>query len=632
MPFFAVKKIGATLRPYFLGFSDSKKLFGLIQFHSINGRKNSSESFSIPKLDYTVNQDVVRVNSTITKLSKEGRIFEAQKLFNKMPHPDVISWTALITGYVKCGMMKEARDLFDRVDAKKNVVTWTAMINGYVKTKRILEAERLFNEMPEKNVVSCNTMIDGYVKCGKIDKALWLFERMEKQNVVSWNTVIAGLAQYDRIEEAKQIFDMMPERNLISWTAMVFGLSRNGRVDEARMLFERMPERNTVSWNAMITGYAQNLRLNEAFDLFERMLEKDATSWNTMISGFIRIGDLRRANLLFNEMREKNVVSWTAMINGHVQCGKSEEALRIFSDMLVQSRVRPNEGTFVSALVACSDLAAFGEGQQIHQLISKTVYQISDFVISALINMYSKCGELLTAMKVFDDGIRGQRDLISWNSIIAAYAHHGCGREAINLFEEMQNMGLKPNDVSYVELLTACSHAGLVEDGFKYFDMLVNDRSIKLRENHYACLIDLCGRDGRFKEAYNLIEQLPMKASRYAWGALLAGCNIHGDADIGKLAAQKLLEAEPENAGSFMLLSNIYACTGRWKEAAQLRTIMKDCGLKKQPGCSWIQVGNQVHLFVVGDKSHNETEHIYSLIGSLHSKMKKAGYISEMLV
>lgn len=640
IPFFAVKKI-ITLRQCFLSLSDPNLLVlheNVIffrpckPFHSIRGRKCSSELFSIPKIDYTVDQDVARANSMISRLSKKGRILEAQELFDKMPDPDVISWTALITGYVKCGMIDEARDLFDRVDVKKNVVTWTAMINGFVKTRRIMEAERLFNEMPEKNVVSWNTMIDGYVKCGRLDRALGLFERMDERNVVSWNIVIAGLIQYGRIEEAREIFNRMPERNLISWTSMVAGLSRNGRVDEAKLLFERMPERNVVSWNAMITGYAQNSRLNEAFDLFERMPVKDVTSWNTMTTGFIQNGDLAMANRLFNEIPEKNVVSWTVMINAHVQGGQSEEALRIFTDMLAHGGVRPNEGTFVSVLVACGDLASLAEGRQIHQLISKTVYQKCDFIISALISMYSKCGDLLTARKVFNDGIRGQRDLVSWNGIIAAYAHHGHGKEVIKLFHEMQNMGLNPNDVTYVGLLTACSHAGLVEEGFRYLDMLVNDRSIKLREDHYTCFIDLCVRAGRFKEASNFIKQLPSKASQYAWGSFLAACSVHGDAVIGKLAAQKLLEAEPENAGSFALLSNIYAGSGRWREAAELRIIMKDRGLKKQPGCSWIQVGNGIHLFVVGDKSHSETEQVYTLIGNLHSKMKKDGTISEILV
>lgn len=257
------------------------------------------------------------------------------------------------------------------------------------------------------------------------------------------------------------------------------------------MLFDRMPERNVVSWNAMITGYAQNRRLDEAFDLFERFPEKDVTSWNTMITGFIHNGDLRRAMKLFNEMPQKNVISWSTMISGYVQDDQSEEALKIFLKMQATESVKPNQGTFVSVLGACSSLAGLSEGKQIHQIISKTAYHDGALLVSALINMYSKCGELISAKKMFDYGFK--RDLVSWNGMIAAYAHHGCGRDAINLFKEMQTLGFKPNDVTYIALLAACSHAGLVEEGFYYFDKLVKDRSIQVREDHYSCFVIFVG-------------------------------------------------------------------------------------------------------------------------------------------
>uniref|UniRef100_A0A5B7BSG4 Uncharacterized protein n=1 Tax=Davidia involucrata TaxID=16924 RepID=A0A5B7BSG4_DAVIN len=583
---------------------------------------------SVPKIDYTANKNVARLNWMITELSREGRIAEARRVFDEMPDLEVITWTTMISGYIKCGMIREARKLFDRVDANKNVVTWTAMVSGYIRIDCIFEAEKLFNEMPHKNVVSWNTMIDGYVRNGRIDSALSLFEKMPERNTVSWNTIIMGLAQCGRIEEAWRLFDRMPERDVISWTVMITGLSKNGKIDEARMLFDKMLVRNVVSWNAMIMGYAQNSRLEEAFDLFQRMPERDVPSWNVMITGFIQNGDLQRARKLFNEMPRKNVISWTTMITGYVQDGQSEEALRIFSRMQVASGIKPNQGTFVNVLGACSNLAGLGEGQQIHQTISKTIYHDTPFVVSALINMYSKCGELGTARKMFDDGLTSQRDLVSWNGMIAAYAHHGCGKEAICLFKEMRNLGFKPNDVTYVGLLSACSHAGFVEEGLKYFDELVRDRSVQVKDDHYACLVDLCGRAGRLEEAFNFIEKLPTKpSSACVWGALLAGCNVHGDANIGKLAAKELLEVEPENAGTYLSLANMYALSGKWREAAKVRLKMKDKGLKKQPGCSWIEVGNGVNVFVVGDKSHHQSKIIYSLLQDLHAKMKKAGYV-----
>jgi pentatricopeptide repeat protein len=406
---------------------------------------------------------------------------------------------------------------------------------------------------------------------------------------------------------------------------MVAGLSKNGRIDDARELFDRMPIRNVVSWNAMVAGYAQNGRLDEALKLFERMPERDMPSWNTMVTGFIQNGDLNRAEKLFNAMPQKNVITWTAMMTGYVQHGLSEEALKIFNKMQANDGLKPATGTFVTILGACSDLAGLVEGQQIHQIISKTVFQECTHVVSALINMYSKCGELHVARKMFDDGLSGHMDLISWNGMIAAYAHHGYGNEAISLFNKMQELGFQANDVTFVGLLTACSHAGLVDEGLKYFDELLKNRYIQVREDHYTCLIDLFGRAGRLKEAFNIIKGFGKEASLSVLGALLSGCREHGNTDIGKVLADKILEIEPENAGIYSLLSNMYASVGKPKEAASVRIKMKDKGLKKQPGCSWIEVGNTVQVFVVGDQSHSQYEMLGYLLLDLHTKMKKAG-------
>ncbi|KAI3421565.1 uncharacterized protein J3R85_012065, partial [Psidium guajava] len=558
----------------------------------------------------------------ITKLGKDGRIVEARKVFDEMAVRDEIAWTTLISAYIKCGLIEEARKLFDRIDAKKNVVTWTAMLGGYVKLGRIREAETLFDEMPHRNAVSWNTMIDGYAQNDQVDSALKLFESMPGRTVVSWNTIITALVKCGRIVEAKTLFDQMPRRDVISWTAMVAGLSKSGMIHEARELFDKMPVRNVVSWNAMITGFAQNKRAEDALDLFKRMPERDVPSWNTMITGLIHNGEIERARDLFNEMPQRNVVSWTTMITGYVEDGQNEEALKIFSKMMADDEIKPNQATFVSVLGACSDSAGLGEGKQIHQVICKTPYRDDRFVASALINMYSKCGELVTARKMFDDGLWSQRDLISWNCMIAAYAHHGCGKEAITLFNEMIQLGFKPDDSTFVGLLSACSHAGLVEEGLEYFSRLVRDGSVQLKEDHFACLIDLCGRAGRLEEAFDCIEQVVDKPSACLWGALLAGCNYHGNTEIGKVAAEKLFELEPDNAGTYSLLSNIYASAGKWRDAARVRLEMKEEGLKKQPGCSWIEVGNTFHVFVVGDKSHCQKELINSLLLDLHSKMK----------
>ncbi|RAL48646.1 hypothetical protein DM860_000966 [Cuscuta australis] len=585
------------------------------------------ECCTLPRIDHTLDPKVARSNSIITKLCKEGRTAKARVLFDEMPEPDVISWTAMISGYISCGLISEARELFDRADAKRNVVTWTAMVAGYMKAKQISGAERLFKDMPERNVVSWNIMIYGYVKAGRINEALGLFQKMEQRNVVSWNMVIGGLTQCGRMDEAWRIFHQMPARNVVSWTSMIVGLSGNGRVEEARMLFEGMPGRNVVSWNAMITGYIKNLMFDEAFRLFERMPEKSVLSWNTMITGFLENKDLESARVLFNEMPRKNVVSWTTMINGLLQSGESEKAIETFSEMQWDSHVRPNEGTFICVLGACSNIAGLSEGMQIHQVISKTIYQDNQQVVSALIEMYSKCGELLPAIELFDsDGFRSRQDVVSWNGMIAAYAHHGCGKEAIYLFKEMQKMGFKPNGATYVGLLSACSHSGLVEEGLTYFKGLMRDESIDMGDHHYSCLIDLCSRAGNLKEAYRLMEQLHTKLPAKIWTTLLSGCSVHGDEETGKLVGEKLLgvgQVSSESCSTYTLLSNIYASSGDWKEAAKLQGKMKGKGWRKQPGCSWIEVENRVFIFMAGDRSHDETGLIYSLLDILHIRMKR---------
>lgn len=564
-------------------------------YHSMIGAEKASK-VSIPRRDYSLKQDVARANCTITRLCEDGKIREARQLFEEMPERDVISWTALISGYMKCGLIVEARKLFDRADAEKNGVTWTAMISGYFKTKRVAEAEKLFDEMPDKNVVAWNTMIEGYVRSGKINHALMLFERMGDRNFLSWNTVISGLVSCGRVEEARGVFDRMPARNVISWNILISGLARNGRVDEARLLFDRMPERSVVSWNAMITGFMQN-------------------------------SEVEKGRRLFDEMPGKNVVSWTAVISGYTQHGRSEEALRVFYAMNRSQRVRPNEGTFVSVLGACSDLAGLVEGLQVHQVISKTVYQESEFVISSLINMYSKCGLVAMARKVFDRGLgRRCRDVVCWNSMISAYAHHGCGRDAILVFEEMRRRGFEPNDVTYVGLLSACSHAGLVQEGMDYFEMLGKNESITVREEHYTCIVDLYGRAGRVEDAFELIKKLPAKASINSWCTLLLGCNVHGNDEIGKQVVEKLLDVETAaNAGTYALVSSLYAARGKTTEAEMVKMRMKNEGMKKQPGCSWIEVGNKFHVFVAGDRCDEEHEGVQFLIFDLHEKMKKSG-------
>ncbi|KAL5204889.1 hypothetical protein ABZP36_009760 [Zizania latifolia] len=562
-------------------------------------------------------------NRCIVELAGAGRISDARRLFDRTPDRDVVSWTAMVAAYARQGMLRDARALFDRPDARRNVVTWTALLCGYARARRVDEAAVLFERMPERNVVSWNTMLEAYAAIGRVGDAYAFFNRMPVRDAGSWNILLAALVRSGNLEDARQVFERMPDRDVMSWTTMVSGLSRNGSVDEARLLFDAMPERNVVSWNAMISGYAQNYRIGEALGLFMNMPVRDVASCNIMITGFIQNKDLKSARELFDEMPKRNVITWTTMMNGYLQFMQSEMALELFNCMLVEG-IRPNHVTFLGSLDACSNLAALCEGQQVHQMICKTSFQFDIFVESTLINLYAKCGEIRLARNVFD--FSREKDLISWNGMIAAYAHHGFGIEAMRLYKKMQEGGYKPNDVTYVGLLSACSHSGLVDEGLKIFESMVKDSSIVVRDEHYTCLIDLCSRAGQLDSAKRLINRFKIKpTSSSVWSALLGGCNAHGNESIGDLAAKNLLEAEPDNAGTYTLLCNIYASAGKWKEAAKIRSEMNTRGLKKQPGCSWIEVANKVHIFVCRDKSHSESDLINGLLHDIHRIMRMTG-------
>ncbi|KAL4197796.1 hypothetical protein AMTRI_Chr04g190050 [Amborella trichopoda] len=577
--------------------------------------------------DHSANWGTCQTNFAIAELAKEGKINEARKQFDRLLHKDIISWTSIISAYIKCKMIREARQLFDR-SPHKNVITWTAMLSGYIRTNQIHEAEKLFQQMPDKNIVSWNTMILGYTQNNRIWCAYKLFEQMPQKNVVSWNTMITALAQNGEIEEAIKLFNKMGNRDVITWTAMVTGLAKNGMVDEARKLFDTMPEKNVVSWNAMIAGYVQNSQLTEAQSLFNEMPERDIASCNNMITGYIQNGMLDNARRLFREMRERNVVSWTAMITGFAQAGENEKAIKTFARMR-RAQVNPNRATYMSLLSSCGCMAGLDEGKQVHQLISKTHWHEDVYVQSALISMYEKCGQIDLAKEIFD--CTKKKDVISWNGMIAAYAHHGMGLESIRLFEAMRSLGFEPDDVTYVGVLSACSHSGLVTEGLEYYDSMVETGNVLVREEHYACVVDLLGRAGRLEEAVSFILDLKNRPGACIWGALLGACSVHGDVKIGEFASKRLIEIERENAGTYMLLANIYATVGRWRAAAGVRLKMREEGLKKQPGCSWIEVKNRVNVFVVGDKSHEKAERIYSLLKGLYRHMMRAGYVPSFL-
>jgi pentatricopeptide repeat protein len=512
-------------------------------------------------------------------------------------HGDVVSQTAILTGYAQNGRIEDARELFDKMP-ERNLVTWNAMITAYTKCGRIEDARNLFDRMPERNVASWTVMITAYARMGRIEDARQMFEGMPSRNVVTWNSMIAGYVQNERLEDAAELFNKMARRNVVSWTTMISGYSRYGQIEAAEKLFSEIPNRDVVSWNSMIAAYVQCQRMDDAHQLFDKMPERNVVSWTTIVSGYAQIGKLGDAQTLFNKMPERNVVSWTAMIVGYTNIGHVEKALQLMSQMQMAG-IKPNVLTYTSVLSACASFAALAQGLQLQTHVIKMAFASDVFVGSALVSLYSKCGSIAMARSIFDRML--ERNLVSWNTMITGYAQHGYGNEALSLFEKMQQVGLKPDAITFTGVISACSHAGLLDKGRHYFYSMKEAHHITPKAEHYACMVDLLGRAGCLDDAKDIIHRMPIEPDAVIWGALLGACRIHVNVEIGKYAAEQLFKLEPQNDAPYLLLVNIYAASGKWADVAKLRKIMQDNQIRKEPGCSWIEVKSKVHIFLTGD-------------------------------
>ncbi|KAG9150797.1 hypothetical protein Leryth_002964 [Lithospermum erythrorhizon] len=360
---------------------------------------------------------------------------------------------------------------------------------------------------------------------------------------------------------------------------------------------------------------------------------RNLVSETSMITGYARTASVKVARTMFGKMLEKNVVSWNALIAGYTHSGDYEEALTLFL-LLKKESVWPTHYTFGNLLCACANLADLKLGQQAHAHVLKHGFRFEKgpqpdiFVGNALIDMYMKCGSVEDGNHVFRHMM--ERDWVSWNALIVGCAQNGHAIEALQLFKEMLASKEKPDHVTMIGVLCACSHAGLVEEGRQHFDSMTKVYGVQPLKDHYSCMVDLLGRAGCLNEANNLIESMPMLPDGVIWGSLLSACKVHCDIELGKHVAEKLLEVDPTNSGPYVLLSNMYAELGKWKDVTRVRKLMRQHGVIKQPGCSWIEIQSQMHVFMVKDAKHPQKKEIYSSLKTLTKLMKLAGYIPDV--
>ncbi|THG01269.1 hypothetical protein TEA_028187 [Camellia sinensis var. sinensis] len=466
-------------------------------------------------------------------------------------------------------------------------------------------------------------LIDFYAKTGNVGDAEKIFNGILVKDPVCYNCLISGYSKSGDVLMARKLFDEMADRRtLVSWNAMLSCYAHNGDFIEGFRVFERMQGENcrpneftvvtVLSICAKLGNLEMGLRVKKFID--DNDLRRNMIVSTALLEMYVKCGAVDEARWEFDQMDEKDVVAWSAMIAGYAQNGRSTEALELF-ECMKREEIKPNDVTLVSVLSACAQLGSVEAGERIGSYVESLNFDANVHLASALLAMYSKCGNIKKARQVFRK--MPHKDVVSWNSMIMGLAINGFSEDAIALYEKMKETGVQPDDITFVGLLTACTHAGCVDLGFELFRRMRVEHGISPKIEHYACIVDLFCRSGRLKQAYQFICQMEVEPNSVIWGTLLGACRIHSNVELAELSINKLIELEPGNAGNYVLLSNMYASVGRWQEASKVRFLMKSKSLQKTAAYSWIELEDKVHKFLVGDTSNPRCKDVYRTIDGL---------------
>ncbi|KAL8465241.1 hypothetical protein ACS0TY_034664 [Phlomoides rotata] len=538
-------------------------------------------------------------------------------LFNKyVDKTDVFSWNSIIAELARSGDSVEALKAFSfmrKSTLKPNRTTFPCAIKSCSALcdlnsgKQTHQQAFVFGYV--SNLFISSALIDMYSKCGELGDARNLFDEIPQRNVVSWTSMINGYIQNDSAREALLLFkEMLLEEDARS------SMEEEGFVDGVAMVSvlaacSRVCEKNVTRG---VHGFVIKRGLDEVLGV-----------GNTLIDAYAKCGMVEFCRRVFDEMNEKDLISWNSMIAVCAQYGLADEAMDVFRSM--DMNVVYNAVTLSSVLLACSHSGALRIGKGIHGQVVKMNLESNVFVGTSIIDMYCKCGSVNTGRRAFNR--MNDKNVKSWSAMIAGYGMHGQAREALKVISQMIQDGVKPNSITFVSVLSACCHAGLVDEGWHWFCAMQHRFNINPTVEHYGCMVDLLGRAGYLKRAYNLIVEMRVRPDFVIWSSLLASCRIHKNVELGEIAARKLFELDSSNSGYYALLSNIYAESGRWEDVKRMRIIMKQHGVVKSPGFSLVELKGSVHIFLAGDRQHPQHEKIHAYFEELIVKLQAVGYV-----
>lgn len=563
----------------------------------------------------------VRVNNALIDMySKCGFLLEAERLFFSEDILDrsVVTWNAMIGGYARNGDISGSFDLLCLMNSTKNLmaddITILNILPACVGLTELSQLKEMHcflirNKLQDTNELVMNALVSAYTRCGSLEYAVRVLDSTRIQTVNLWNALIGGYAQNGDPKNAVHFF---------------FDMKANG--------FE--PDWYTIGSLLLACAHLKNLCYCKSIHgyVIRNGLERDSFITISLLSAYIQCGMVSTARILFDLMKEKDVVSWNAMLAGYAQNGLPFNSLDLFRKMQLYFSTKPSAVATVSALMACTDLCIPRLGRELHGFALKNGYTDDAFIASSIIDMYAKCG-LVEESRSFFDRIR-HKDLVHWTVMLTGYGVNGFGKEAVELYQEMQRVGLKPDEYTCIGLLMACGHSGMVQEGLNFFEEMENVHGLEPKLEHYACAVDLLGRAGRLNDAAKLLDEIPGRPDGRVLSSLLCACRIHGDLGLGERVVEKLLELEPDKSEHYVLASNLYASFGKWDEVRRIRGKINEAGLYKDPGYSWIDVGGRVYSFLAGDNDGviPEMDEIKEVWRSLEEKMCEIGYIPDTSV
>ncbi|KAK8967404.1 Pentatricopeptide repeat-containing protein [Platanthera guangdongensis] len=583
--------------------------------------------------------------SLLNRCAEQRSISQTRRVhlhMNQTGFPHLSLGNKLVVAYLNSGDVDDARQVFDEMP-NPHIVTWNAMISSYIRHKRILEAVSMYKLMLVKRIhpdeFTFSTTFRAFsgmrlINGGRAVHGHLVVLGLQSKNLHVSSALVDLYSKFGRLREAHIVYDAVDVKDVVLATALIVGYTQNGEDGEALGVFGEMVnsgiKANDFTFASILIACANLKDLFSGRMIHGAILKSEFCSniapRTSLLSLYSNSGLIEDSMKIFSEIVNPNTVAWTAIIGCLLNSHREEDALSMFRSMIFSSE-SPNAFTLSTTLAACSSLALLNQGKLIHAYALKTGLDTNRFVISALVDTYGKCGQIGLARMVFDSAI--VPDLVSLNSLIYGYAQNGNGVEAVRLFHMMQSLGLGPNDATYVNTLSACSKSGMIDEGRRIFSSMVADHKSEPSNDHYACMVDLLGRAGRLEEAKELLAKA-QKPDKVVWRALLGASKIHGEVEMAKWAAKKVLELDPGDDGTYVLLSNMYASLGQWEEVIKMKCLMREKGLKKEdPAVSWIHVDRAVHSFTAGDRSHPKGVMIYDELERLIEKTKGMGYVPD---